>query len=97
MTDMTDFLATMPGTMQDCIVDGITFNRGNFPRGHIFYIHGSSSELHIVNSTIGDEPFPNLKLHPPVLASHLTFDGKTAFFLNENADIIAMGEIVSIE
>lgn len=91
-----DFLATMPGTMQDCLVERTTFNRGNFPLGHIFAIHSSSNEFRLVNSTIGGETYPNLKLRPPVLASYLTFDGKTAFYLNDNADIVAMGEIVSM-
>jgi hypothetical protein len=83
----TDFFATMPGTMQDCIVKGVMFNKGKFPLGHVF--RSDTDEIQIRNTQIGGVAIPDFKMEVPWNASHLTFDGLHGYFINRNLEVIS--------
>lgn len=91
-----DVINDFPGTMIDCNMDGTMYNKGKLPLGHIFKIDDDVSTLVIQDATIGNEPFPNLSIQVPVFASYATFDGKIVYFLDDDANIIAEGEIVNM-
>ena len=94
MNSGIDFIASLPGTMYDCIVDGMMFNKGKFPLGHIFVAKGD--EIFIVASTIGGIPYPDMKLETPPRATHLTFDGMVGYFIDNRAEVVTTFDLATV-